>query len=234
MTIIKPRILLAEDDESLAYLIKDNLELFGFEVCHCENGISAFEAFENSDFDLCLFDVMMPVSDGFTLTQKIRNSNKDIPIIFLTAKGLKEDKIKGFRAGADDYMVKPFNMEELIFRIRVFLKRSGSGKQNSQADFIKLGSYIFSHQNFELTHEKATKKLTQKEANLLKLLCKHEGSMVKRETILKEVWGTDDYFAGRSMDVFISKLRKYLQYDASIEIINFHGTGFKLATKSQK
>lgn len=232
MTLIKPRILLAEDDENLAYLIKDNLELFGFEVCHCENGLSAYEAFETGDFDLCLFDVMMPVSDGFTLIQKIRDINKDIPIIFLTAKGLKEDKIKGFRAGADDYMVKPFNMEELVFRIRVFLKRSGRGTQNSQADFIKLGAYVFSPQNLELVHEKVSKKLTQKESGILSLLCKHQGNMVKREAILKEVWGTDDYFAGRSMDVFISKLRKYLQYDASIEIINFHGTGFKLETKS--
>lgn len=224
-------ILLAEDDSNLAFVVKDNLEIHGYEVCHCVNGIEALLKFKQGSFDLCLFDVMMPLSDGFTLANKVRELNTDIPIIFLTAKGLKDDKINGFKVGADDYIVKPFNIEELLFRIRVFLKRSGSNKEENLNNIIKLGSYDFNYSNLELLHGCTIKKLTQKEADLLRLLCMNIGKMIKREELLKQVWGTDDYFAGRSMDVFISRLRKYLDADSGIEIINFHGIGFKLSVR---
>jgi DNA-binding response OmpR family regulator len=222
------KILLVEDDASLGYVIKDNMEQHELDVVLCADGEVALQAFESSLFDICVLDVMLPKLDGFTLAEKIREKNKDIPIIFLSAKSMKEDKIKGFQLGADDYIVKPFNIEELILRIRVFLKRT----QKESTQFVyTLGGYTFNYVNLELTHEKALKRLTQKEADLLKLLCDHKDNMVKREHILKQVWGNDDYFAGRSMDVFISKLRKYLSYDSTLEIINYHGIGFKMITK---
>ena len=231
MKLYNYKILLAEDDENLGFVIADNLQILGFEVSHVKDGIEAFQMFQKNTFDLCLIDVMMPLEDGFSLTRKIRLINKDIPIIFLTAKGLKEDKIIGFNIGADDYMVKPFSMEELVLRIKVFLRRTGvKFKKVEQSNFI-LGKYTFCFANLELLHEVESKRLTMKEASLLKLLIENEGNMVKREDILRVIWGTDDYFAGRSMDVFISKLRKYLRYDSSLVIMNYHGSGFKLLIK---
>lgn len=223
----KARILLVEDDASLGFVIKDNLEQDQMEVWLCEDGEIAFETFSNHEFDICVLDIMLPKLDGFTLAQKIRTMNKAIPIIFLTAKSMKEDKLNGFLIGADDYMVKPFNIEELLMRIKVFLKRSN---KTINSDFYTINSYVFDYKNLELRHEKKKKQLTQKEADLLKLLCDQKDKMIKRDIILKTVWGSDDYFAGRSMDVFISKLRKYLVYDNDIEIINYHGIGFKFKT----
>jgi len=223
-TEVKAKILLVEDDTSLGFVIKDNLEQENFEVCLCEDGELALKEFESNAYDLCVFDVMLPKLDGFNLTKKVRVLNNNIPIIFLTAKSMKEDKITGFQIGADDYIVKPFNIEELILRIKVFLKRSG--KETPQSNYI-ISKYIFNYANLELLHEKQSRHLTQKEADLLKLLCDNKDKMVKRDDILKQLWGNDDYFAGRSMDVFISKLRKYLSSDTSIEIVNLHGIGFK-------
>lgn len=224
----KAKILLVEDDTSLGFVIKDNMEQSGLEVYLCTDGEIAMQIFKDHLFDVCVFDVMLPRMDGFSLAEKVRESDPDIPIIFLTAKSMKEDKIKGFEIGADDYIVKPFDIEELILRIKVFLKRS---VKDAHQTIYQLSSYQFNYKNLELVHEKAVKRLTQKEADLLKLLCDHKDKMVKREDILKHVWGNDDYFVGRSMDVFISKLRKYLSYDERIEIVNYHGVGFKFSLR---
>ena len=225
---VRPKILLVEDDMNLGYVIKDNLEHKNFDVCLYSNGEEGFEAFNSDKFDVCLLDVMLPKQDGFTLATKIRNADKDIALIFLTAKSMKEDKINGFTIGADDYITKPFNIDELVLRIKVFLKRSGKDNPGLSG-IMKLGSYVFDYTNLELVAEnKIIRKLTQKEADLLKLLCDYKEQMIRREDILKKVWETDDYFAGRSMDVFISRLRKLLSADKNIEIVNYHGVGFKL------
>lgn len=222
-------VLLVEDDASLGFVIKDNLEQNGMHVHLSVDGESAFDAFRAQHFDICILDIMLPKVDGFTLAAHIRDVNKEVPLIFLTAKSMKEDKIKGFKLGADDYMVKPFNIEELILRIHVFLKRSGKARTNQE--IYRVGDYSFNHTSLELHHISGIKRLTRKEAALLKLLCDHRNEMLPREKLLKEVWGTDDYFAGRSMDVFISKLRKYFSHDQRIEIINHHGIGFKFVVQ---
>lgn len=222
-------VLLVEDDASLGFVIKDNLEQQGMNVHLSVDGESAFEAFKAQQFDICILDIMLPKVDGFTLAANIRELNKDVPLIFLTAKSMKEDKIKGFKLGADDYMVKPFNIEELILRIQVFLKRSG--KPRTSRETYQVGDYTFNYPGMELQHASGIKRLTRKEASLLKLLCDNRNEMLPREKLLQEVWGTDDYFAGRSMDVFISKLRKYFSHDPRIEIINHHGIGFKFVVQ---
>lgn len=222
------RILLVEDDESLGFVIKDNLEQQGMQVVLAMDGEVAQQAFKPKYFDVCVLDVMLPKVDGFALAEHIRLHDKDVPIIFLTAKSMKEDRIKGFKLGADDYMVKPFNIEELILRIQVFLKRTG--KQQPQEQY-QIGHYTFNVHNMELSTSDSLKQLTRKEADLLKLLFDNKENMIARNVILKQIWGTDDYFAGRSMDVFISKLRKYMAGDKRIEITNHHGIGFKLTIK---
>jgi len=219
------KILLAEDDSNLGFVIKDNLSIKGYEVTLCVNGEDAFNAFEKRLFDVCILDVMMPKKDGFTLAQQIRKLNPQIPILFVTAKSMLEDKIAGFESGGDDYLVKPFSIEELVLRIEVFLRRS-NGQANEQ--HFDLGAFRFDCHNYTLSHTTGEKSLTQKEAEVLKLLCENRNRVLKREEILKKVWGSDDYFMGRSMDVFISKLRKYLKDDPTIQIINYHGVGFKL------
>lgn len=233
-TTVNPRILLVEDDVNLAFVIQDNLGQQGFDVQLCRDGEEAYETFRTQPFDLCLLDVMLPKLDGFTLAERIRQHNGQVPLIFLTAKSLREDKINGFMLGADDYITKPFHIDELVLRMRVFLKRSGRGQAPDEG-FTRIGRYLFDHAHFELIDENSTvKKLTRREADLLALLCRHIGQTVKREDILQQVWNTDDYFAGRSMDVFISKLRKYLAADSSISIMNYHGIGFKLTADSKK
>ncbi|MCU0368648.1 MAG: response regulator transcription factor [Cyclobacteriaceae bacterium] len=219
------KILLVEDDPNLGFVIKDNLEQKGFEVTLCENGLEGEKSFQERLYDLCILDVMMPKQDGFTLAKHIRAKNQQVPILFVTAKSMLEDKIEGFQSGGDDYIVKPFSMEELYLRIGVFLRRSKSQVSNDQ---FKLGSYSFDFTNYTLHHGSGSKILTQKEAEVLKLLCENRDRVLKREEILKAVWGNDDYFMGRSMDVFISKLRKYLKEDSSVEIVNYHGVGFRL------
>jgi len=221
-------ILLVEDDPGLAFVIKDNLTHKKYHVTLCENGEEAQEKFFNENFDLCILDVMLPKKDGFSLAQAIRSKNQDVPILFVTAKNLTEDKILGFESGGDDYIVKPFSMEELCCRIEVFLRRTNGNKAE---DSFKIGSYYFDVNNLTLSHPNGSKTLTQKEAEVLQLLHHNTTRILKREEILKAIWGDDDYFMGRSLDVFISRLRKYLKHDLAIQIVNYHGVGFRLEVK---
>ena len=219
------KILLVEDDPSLGFVIKDNLIHKDYQVMLCTNGEEGLSAFQLHSFDICIFDVMMPKKDGFSLAQAVREKNKQIPILFITAKSMLEDKIAGFHAGGDDYIVKPFSMEELYLRIEVFLRRSGVVDLTSS---FSVGDFTFDCQTLTLGHSTGQKTLTQKEAEVLKLLCANTERVLKREEILTSVWGDDDYFMGRSLDVFISKLRKYLKEDPRVEIVNYHGVGFRL------
>lgn len=224
------KILYTEDDETLAFLTKDNLEQNNYAVTHCADGKSGLESFKNEDFDICIFDIMMPKMDGFELAEEIRKLNTDVPIIFLSAKTLKEDRIKGLRLGADDYLVKPFSIEELMLKIEVFLKRS---QKNSKAEksIYEIGKYQFDTKNFILFNTDEKIGLTQREAELLKLFLDNKNSVLKREQILTALWGTDDYFMGRSLDVFISRLRKILSNEKGISIENLHGIGFRFTTE---
>ncbi|MBN8652403.1 MAG: response regulator transcription factor [Cytophagales bacterium] len=226
---MQAKILLTEDDPNLGFVIKDNLEQKGYAVTLCTNGEDGFNQFNQSHYDLCILDVMMPKKDGFTLAKEIRSHNQQVPILFVTAKSMQEDKIEGFKQGGDDYIVKPFSMEELCLRIEVFLRRS---VPQQQVQNFTLGDFQFDCTNFTLLHNSGEKSLTQKEAEVLKLLCKNKDRVLKREEILNAVWGNDDYFLGRSMDVFISKLRKYLKDDPRVQIVNYHGVGFKLEVAS--
>lgn len=230
----KAKILLAEDDTNLGFVIKDNLEFNNYDVELYTDGEAASMAFGRGNYDLCIFDVMMPKKDGFTLTQEIRKTNLDIPIIFLTAKSLKEDKIKGFKVGGDDYMTKPFSIEELLLRVEVILKRSQKqGRPSQENESFVLGKYIFDCKNQLLKIDTHQQQMTLKEAELLRLLCINRNNIVERDTILNLIWGNDGYFTGRSLDVFISRLRKYLKEDSSIEIANIHSVGFKLIVKDE-
>jgi len=224
------KILLVEDDPGLGFVIKDNLSVKGYDVTLCINGEEGHETFEKHSFDLCIFDVMMPKKDGFSLAQGIREKNKKIPILFVTAKSMLEDKLAGFTAGGDDYIVKPFSMEELVMRIEVFLRRSV--QQPVEDQIFSLGKYSFDSANLTLLDGSSSKALTQKETHVLRMLCLNQDRVLKREDILKSVWGDDDYFMGRSLDVFISKLRKYLKEDPSVEIANYHGVGFRLEIRT--
>ena|SRR6218665_2306538 len=222
------KILYAEDDETLAFLTKDNLEQNNYEVIHCPDGKSALKIFEEEEFDICIFDIMMPKMDGFDLAQAVRKIDIDVPIIFLSAKTLKEDRIKGLRLGADDYLVKPFSIEELLLKIEIFLKRSQKNIPPVKTIY-KVGKYQFDTKNFILFNDEEKVGLTQREAELLKLFLDHKNSVLKREQILTSLWGTDDYFMGRSLDVFISRLRKILANEDGISIENLHGIGFRFS-----
>jgi DNA-binding response OmpR family regulator len=222
----KANILYVEDDSSLSFVIKDNLEENGYTVVHCTDGESAWQQFMKHTFDLCLLDVMLPKKDGFALATQIRKKNALIPIIMLTAKNMDEDKIHGFKTGVDDYITKPFNMQELLLRMEVFLKRTKIDASLFPQK-VTLGSMVFHFEELELQTLEGVIQLTQKEADLLKYFCLHVNQTLKREDILLSVWGKDDYFLGRSMDVFITKLRKHLKADPSIEIQTIHGKGFK-------
>lgn len=227
----KIKILYAEDDATLAFLTKDNLEQNGYEVCHCNNGQMALEAFRNQKFDTCIFDILMPKLDGFELATEIRKSNQNIPILFLSAKTLKEDKLKGLRLGADDYLIKPFSIEELILKIEVFAKRSQVSVLNKISK-IQIGKYIFDPNNLNLIVQKSIITLTQRENDLLLLLYQNKNQILKREVILEKLWGNNDYFLGRSLDVFVSRLRKILSQDTSIQIENLHGIGFRFIVEN--
>lgn len=229
---MKARILLVEDDVNLGFVTKDNLEVNDYEVVLCKDGEEGWRAYKENDFDLCVIDIMLPKMDGISLVEKIRTNNQDIPLIFLTAKSMQDDKISGFKAGADDYITKPFSIEELLFRIEVFLKRSAVAPayRNNQSHY-QIGSYSFDYTNQLLKHNGHERKLTQKEAAVLQIFACNINNVLKREEILLKVWGADDYFVGRSLDVFISRLRKYLKEDPSIEIANFHSVGFKLVVR---
>lgn len=223
-------ILYVEDDESLGFVTRDNLELSGYRVSHCTDGVSALENIRNNKFDLCILDVMLPEMDGFALAAEIRKSDMEIPIIFLSAKSLKEDRIKGLQIGGDDYLVKPFSMEELILKIEIFLKRRNV-LLTSDTGTYRIGSFDFDYPNLTLSHGQHTILLTQREADLLKLFAEHPNQVIKRAEILEKLWGEDDYFLGRSLDVFISRLRKYLQDEKFLKIENIHGVGFRLNTQ---
>jgi DNA-binding response OmpR family regulator len=220
------QILYTEDDATLAFLTKDNLEQNHYEVTHCEDGKDGFEIFKKGTFDICILDIMMPKMDGFELATEIRKLDADIPIIFLSAKTLKEDRIKGLRLGADDYLVKPFSIEELLLKIEIFLRRSR--KNNTiEKSIYEIGKYQFDTKNFILFNEIEKIALTQREADLLKLFLDNKNVVLKREQILTSLWGDDDYFMGRSLDVFISRLRKILANEKGIAIENLHGIGFR-------
>lgn len=224
---MKAHLLYVEDDESLSFVTRDNLELQGYQVTYCADGKEALETIQQNNFDLCILDVMLPGADGFTIAEAIRRFNTQVPILFLTAKSMKEDRLKGLRLGADDYMTKPFSIEELILKIEVFLKRSKIATP-SVPTYIMIGNYVFDHKNLTLKIGEQAKMLTQKEADLLKLLIEHKDEVIKRSFILESLWGDNDYFMGRSLDVFISRLRKYLNADLRIKIENIHSVGFKL------
>ena len=226
----KKKILLVEDDNNLGNLLQDSLELKGYEVVLKRNGEDALTEFKANKYDMCLFDVMMPKKDGFTLAKEVRRLNAAVPIIFLTAKVLKEDTIEGLKLGADDYITKPFSMEELILRMENIFKRLPKAELSAQNKF-KIGKFDFDNASRILKIGNNEIKLTTKESELLKILAVYMDRILERTVALTEVWGTDSYFAGRSMDVYIAKLRKYLREDPSVEIMNVHGTGFKLMIK---
>lgn len=223
------KILLAEDDPNLGTLLQEYLTIKGYETTLAKDGDEALTKFVQQPYDLCIFDVMMPKKDGFTLAKEVRMSDKDTPIIFLTAKSMKEDTLQGFKLGADDYMTKPFSMEELLARLQAVLRRSQKvEEQNEKVTSFKIKDFIFDSEKQTLILNGESQKLTVKESELLKLLCENIGNPVSRSIALKMVWGDDTYFNARSMDVYITKLRKFLREDSGIQIVNVHGEGFKL------
>ena len=223
------KILLAEDDSNLGSLLRDYLKVKNYETMLLPDGVEAWKAFNKEKFDICLLDVMMPKTDGITLAKKIRESDSDIPIIFLTAKNLEKDVIEGFTAGGDDYITKPFSMEELLYRIEAVLRRTKGGRNESSDKFV-IGKFTFYPLTRILEYDGISQKLTTKESELLNLLCKHENEVLERNFALKSIWIDDNYFNARSMDVYITKLRKYLRDDSSISILNVHGKGYRLIT----
>ena len=227
----KMKIFMCEDDENLGMLLREYLIAKGYNVELFSDGEVGLKGFLKGKFDICILDVMMPKKDGFTLAQEIRSINLDIPIIFLTAKTLKEDVLEGFKIGADDYITKPFSMEELLLRIEAILRRV-KGKKVKEIPFYKLGNFLFDTQKQTLSINGKVIKLTTKECELLSLLCAHANEILERNYALKTIWVDDNYFNARSMDVYITKLRKLLKDDPSIEIINIHGKGYKLITPS--
>jgi len=222
-----PKILLVEDNPTLGYALKEYLSMQNFEVILQEDGLKGEQAFQEDAFDLCVIDVMLPRQDGFALAQKIKTMQPDMPMIFLTAKSMKVDKLKGFQLGADDYIVKPVDEEELVARIQAILKRTQpQAEKTTTSD--KLGTYAIQWASRQLAHENESISLTEKEIQLLRLLFEHKNRLMKRELALKKLWGKNDYFNRRSMDVHIARLRKYLKHDPALQIINVHGRGFIL------
>lgn len=224
------KIMLTEDDPNLGTILKAYLEAKGFPTKLYVNGQEALEAYNKEKFDFCVLDIMMPIKDGLTLAKEIRKIDKKIPILFLTAKSMQEDKIAGLEIGADDYITKPFSMEELLLRIKAIMRRSSS-EFSTPKSIYKIGQYVFDYTRQILTFDSDVHKLTSKEAELLYLLCENMNSVLDRSAALKRIWTDDSYFNARSMDVYIAKLRKYLKNDPSIELLNVHGVGFKLLTK---
>jgi DNA-binding response OmpR family regulator len=229
----KTNILLVEDDKNLGFVTKDFLTMSGYQVNLQEDGAKGLEAFQKYSFNLCLLDVMLPIKDGFELAQEIRKSDENVPIIFLTAKSLKEDTIKGLKIGADDYITKPFSTEELLLRIQAVLKRTLKPSFfDTEQIVFKIGQFTFNYSNMLLKSDRNEQKLTKTEAAVLKLLCQNKNKVLRREDALTTIWGENDYFMGRSMDVYITKLRKFLRQDGSLSIVNIHNIGFKLEEKS--
>ncbi len=229
----KTKLLLAEDDENLGLLLKEYLVAKGFDAELFPDGEAAYKGFMKDHYDICILDVMMPKKDGFTLAKDIRIVNADIPILFLTAKNMKEDVLEGFKLGADDYITKPFSMEELIFRIEAILRRTSQDSQASSQQTFTLGRFTFDTLKQTLADGDNVVKLTTKESDLLKLLCQNANKVLERNYALKSIWIDDNYFNARSMDVYITKLRKHLKDEDSVEIINVHGKGYKLILQNQ-
>ncbi len=229
----KTSILLVEDDLNLGNLLREYLNAKGFHAELQSNGEEGYKAFMRQQFDICILDVMMPVKDGFTLAKEIRMINNEIPIIFLTAKSMKEDVFEGFEKGADDYITKPFNMQELIYRIEAVLRRTQNSGTKPMEGTIKIGKYQYDTFKQQLKFGKEKMKLTTTESELLKILAMNLNKVVERNYVLETIWGDDSYFKARSMDVYITKLRKYLKKDQAIEIINVHGKGYKLIVTSE-
>ncbi len=227
-----PKILLVEDDETLGFLLGEFLRSRDFEVTWAKDGVDGLRKFNADHFDLCLLDVMMPALDGFTVAELLRNRRADLPIIFLTAKSLHADVVRGFKAGADDYIKKPVNEEELVVRIQAVLKRTAPGQTDQAAGEVRtvfqIGDYIFESEKCRLQLGGQVTSLTEMEARLLKMLCEKSGQLLQREWVLEKIWGRNDFLARKSMDVFISRLRKYLSEDPSVSITNLHGSGFVL------
>jgi len=231
------KILFVEDDPNLSMILQDYLEMIGYSVDHARDGEEGLKYFLSNKYDLLILDVMMPKKDGFSLAQDVRETDQSVPIIFLTAKSLKEDRIKGFQFGCDDYITKPFSTEELSLRIKAILKRCAINRSNDQdnaAVIFSIGKFEFDSDNMVLScNGEVNRNLTRKEAGLLKLLCLNKNNLMPREVALETIWGDNDYFIGRSMDVFIAKLRKYLKSDPNVKITNVHGIGFKLEVRGE-
>ena len=225
------KVLLAEDDVNLGFVIRDNLEQNGLSVDLCKDGEETLAHFQSNEYHICILDVMMPKIDGFDVATNIRKQDQEIPILFLTAKTMKEDRLRGFLVGGDDYITKPFSIEELICRINVFLRRSKAVTVDT-VPVLHFGQCTFDHKNLNITVNEESSRLTQMEADILLLLLEKKGEVVKRADILNKIWGEDDYFNGRSLDVFISRLRKMISADSRVNIQNIHGVGFKLAEES--
>jgi len=222
------RVLLAEDDKNLGNILQAYLEAKGYPTVLCPNGKIGYETFKRDNFDFCVLDIMMPEMDGFTLAKKIRKIDKDVPILFLSAKAMQEDRIHGFEVGADDYLTKPFSMEELLLRIKAIIRRSEASTSEKNKSVFTFGKYTFEYNRQLLIISDVEQKLTSKEAELLKLLCENMNNVLDRTIALNKIWFDDSYFNARSMDVYITKLRKYLKEDTNVELINVHGVGFKL------
>ncbi len=223
------RILLVEDDLNLGQILKESLDK-DFETTLCRDGRTGLKTFNDEQFDLCVLDVMLPIMDGFKLAEEIRRKDQYVPVIFLTAKAMREDTIKGFKIGADDYMTKPFSMEELRLRIHAVLRRTAGQEKTEEISTYHIGHFTFEYDVQKLTRNdtQVTQKLTSKETELLRMLCIHKNRTMERSKALKVIWHDDNYFNSRSMDVYITKLRKYLKSDPNLQILNVHGTGFKL------
>ena len=222
------KILYVEDDETLSVLTKEALESRGYAVRHCENGEIALNVFNTGSFDICILDIMLPLSDGFSVARKIRAVDPHIPILFLTAKSQHEDKIQGLKTGADDYITKPFSIEELVLKIEVFLRRNKITNEVHDSNRYSIGKFSFDYFNQEMSLGDKKIVLTHREAELIQYFARHSGQLIKRETLLKQIWGDDNFFLGRSLDVFISRLRKIFKDDPSVKIENIHGIGFRL------
>lgn len=223
---------MVEDDTSLGFVISDQLKSLGYKVTLCMDGVEALKRFNEETYHMCIFDVMMPKKDGFTLATEIRQTNQKVPILFLTAKSMVDDKIAGFKAGGDDYLTKPFNFNELEMRVMALLKRVDVTLVEQEKQIFNLGAYVFNSEEHTLIYNDQARSLTKKENQILKIMCKHANSVVPREIVLNAVWGQDDYFVGRSLDVFMTKIRKYLKDDEAVQINNIHGVGFKLSCEN--
>lgn len=231
-----PKILFVEDDPNLSMILQDYLEMIGYDVDHAADGEEGYLFFKKGKYDLIILDIMMPKKDGFSLADDIRKTNSKIPIIFLTAKNLKQDRIHGFQTGCDDYITKPFSTEELSLRIRAILKRCAiitDEEEEHEVEKFTIGKFVFDNNNMLLSSADEERRLTRKESGLLRLLCLNKNGLLPREVALETIWGENDYFIGRSMDVFITKLRKYLKDDPNVKITNVHGIGFKLEVKGE-